>query len=44
MENDGYADEDSSFSWLKEMGIQDKIKKQDGITVQLYPCPELRFI
>ncbi|XP_008323495.1 protein downstream neighbor of son homolog [Cynoglossus semilaevis] len=35
VENDGYADEDSSFSWLKEMGIQDKIKKQDGITVQL---------
>ncbi|TMS11545.1 protein downstream neighbor of son homolog [Larimichthys crocea] len=31
-END---DEDSSFSWLKEMGVQDKIKKPDSITIQL---------
>ncbi|XP_026219362.1 protein downstream neighbor of son homolog [Anabas testudineus] len=31
-ENDN---EDSSFSWLKEMGIQDKIKKPDSITIQL---------
>lgn len=28
-------DEDGSFSWLKEMGVQDKIKKPDGITIQL---------
>lgn len=33
-END---DEEGSFSWLKEMGIQDKIKKPDSITMQLYP-------
>ncbi|XP_035005636.1 protein downstream neighbor of son homolog [Hippoglossus stenolepis] len=33
---DGYNDdEDSSFSWLKEMGIQDKIKKPDSISIQL---------
>ncbi|KAM6892840.1 protein downstream neighbor of son homolog [Lycodopsis pacificus] len=31
-END---DEDGSFSWLKEMGVQDKIKKPDSITMQL---------
>ncbi|TKS66144.1 Protein downstream neighbor of son -like protein [Collichthys lucidus] len=31
-END---DEDGSFSWLKEMGVQDKIKKPDSITIQL---------
>lgn len=37
-ENDGYNDdEDGSFSWLKEMGVQDKIKKPDSITIQLYP-------
>ncbi|XP_044044328.1 protein downstream neighbor of son homolog isoform X1 [Siniperca chuatsi] len=35
-ENDGYNDdEDGSFSWLKEMGVQDKIKKPDSITIQL---------
>ncbi|XP_031707968.1 protein downstream neighbor of son homolog [Anarrhichthys ocellatus] len=28
-------DEDGSFSWLKEMGVQDKIKKPDSITMQL---------
>lgn len=32
-------DEDGSFSWLKEMGVQDKIKKPDSITIQLYPPP-----
>lgn len=37
-ENGGYNDdEDGSFSWLKEMGVQDKIKKPDSITIQLYP-------
>ncbi|KAM9334184.1 protein downstream neighbor of son homolog [Symphorus nematophorus] len=35
-ENDGYNDdEDGDFSWLKEMGVQDKIKKPDSITIQL---------
>ncbi|XP_068460259.1 protein downstream neighbor of son homolog [Clinocottus analis] len=29
-------DEDGSFSWLKEMGIQHKIKKPDSITMQLH--------
>ncbi|XP_028255095.1 protein downstream neighbor of son homolog [Parambassis ranga] len=34
--SDGYnEDEDGSFSWLEEMGVQDKIKKPDGITIQL---------
>lgn len=34
----GYDDdEDGSFLWLKEMGVQDKIKKPDSITIQLYP-------
>ncbi|KAL3045747.1 hypothetical protein OYC64_013911 [Pagothenia borchgrevinki] len=28
-------DEDGSFSWLKEIGVQDKIKKPDSITIQL---------
>lgn len=37
-ENGGYNDdEDCSFSWLKEMEVQDKIKKPDSITIQLYP-------
>ncbi|XP_034405266.1 protein downstream neighbor of son homolog [Cyclopterus lumpus] len=31
-----HEDEDGSFSWLKEMGIQDKIKKPDSITMQLH--------
>ncbi|XP_070711903.1 protein downstream neighbor of son homolog [Pempheris klunzingeri] len=35
-EKDGYNDdEDGSFSWLKEMGVEDKIKKPDSITMQL---------
>ncbi|XP_010794003.1 protein downstream neighbor of son homolog [Notothenia coriiceps] len=28
-------DEDGSFSWLKEIGVQDKIKKPDSNTIQL---------
>lgn len=32
-------DEDGSFSWLKEIGVQDKIKKPDSNTIQLYPPP-----
>lgn len=30
-------DDDSGFSWLKEMGVQDKIKKPDAISIKLYP-------
>lgn len=38
----GYDDdEDGSFLWLKEMGVQDKIKKPDSITIQLYPVLRL---
>ncbi|XP_034728831.1 protein downstream neighbor of son homolog isoform X1 [Etheostoma cragini] len=33
-EEDG-DDEDGSFSWLKEMGVEDKIKKPDSISIQL---------
>lgn len=33
-------DEDGSFSWLKEMGVQDKVKKPDSITIQLYPSAD----
>ncbi|KAG5267718.1 hypothetical protein AALO_G00224860 [Alosa alosa] len=29
-------DDDSGFSWLKEMGVQDKIKKPDSITIKLH--------
>ncbi|XP_035264202.1 protein downstream neighbor of son homolog isoform X2 [Anguilla rostrata] len=28
-------DEDGGFSWLKEMGVQDKIKKPDSISIKL---------
>lgn len=31
-----YRDEDSTLSWLKEMGVQDKIKKPDLHTLQLH--------
>ncbi|XP_056157465.1 protein downstream neighbor of son homolog [Lampris incognitus] len=33
-DNNDY-DEDGEFSWLKEMGVHDKIKKPDSITIQL---------
>ncbi|NWI95786.1 DONS protein, partial [Pitta sordida] len=33
-------DEDESFSWLEEMGVQDKVKKPDAISIQLYPSLE----
>lgn len=36
-----HDDEDGSFSWLKEMGVQDKIKKPDSISIQLYPCTDI---
>ncbi|NXM97636.1 DONS protein, partial [Sylvia borin] len=28
-------DDDGSFSWLEEMGVQDKVKKPDAISIQL---------
>ncbi|XP_026157193.1 protein downstream neighbor of son homolog [Mastacembelus armatus] len=36
-ENDARSDDedDDGFSWLEEMGVQDKIKKPDSITIQL---------
>lgn len=37
-------DEDDSFRWLKEMGVQDKIKKPDGITIKLYPSRRVQFV
>ncbi|XP_074839542.1 protein downstream neighbor of Son [Carettochelys insculpta] len=33
-EEQGMSD-DESFSWLEEMGVQDKIKKPDGISIKL---------
>lgn len=30
-------DDECGFSWLKEMGVQDKIKKPDAISIKLYP-------
>lgn len=30
-------DEDESFLWLEEMGVEDKIKKPDAISIKLYP-------
>lgn len=39
-EDEEYSrDKGDSFSWLKEMGLQDKIRKPDGISIQLYPVP-----
>lgn len=35
--NHGDSDEDGSLSWLKAMGVQDKIKRPDNIIAQLYP-------
>lgn len=31
------VDDDEGFSWLEEMGLQDKIKKPDTISIKLYP-------
>lgn len=31
------SDDDESFSWLEEMGVRDKVKKQDAISIKLYP-------
>lgn len=30
-------DDDDGFSWLEEMGVQDKVKKPDAISIKLYP-------
>nr|XP_055062207.1 protein downstream neighbor of son homolog [Misgurnus anguillicaudatus] len=32
---DDEIDDDGGFSWLKEMGVQDKIKKPDAISIKL---------
>nr|XP_038022042.1 LOW QUALITY PROTEIN: protein downstream neighbor of Son [Anas platyrhynchos] len=29
------SDDDESFSWLEEMGVRDKVKKQDAISIKL---------
>ncbi|XP_051561313.1 protein downstream neighbor of son homolog [Myxocyprinus asiaticus] len=34
-EDDDDDDDDGGFSWLKEMGVQDKIKKPDAISIKL---------
>ncbi|XP_059408235.1 protein downstream neighbor of son homolog [Carassius carassius] len=34
-EEDDEDDDDGGFSWLKEMGVQDKIKKPDAISIKL---------
>lgn len=36
-ELDPSDDEHESFSWLEEMGVQDKVKKPDTISIKLYP-------
>ncbi|XP_016093463.1 protein downstream neighbor of son homolog [Sinocyclocheilus grahami] len=36
-EEEDDEDDDGGFSWLKEMGVQDKIKKPDAISIKLYP-------
>ncbi|NWI72382.1 DONS protein, partial [Dryoscopus gambensis] len=33
--SDDDDDDDGSFSWLEEMGVQDKVKKPDTISIQL---------
>lgn len=41
-DDDEDEDDDGGFSWLKEMGVQDKIKKPDAISIKLYPfCSDL---
>ncbi|XP_056119251.1 protein downstream neighbor of son homolog isoform X4 [Rhinichthys klamathensis goyatoka] len=34
-DDDDDDDDDGGFSWLKEMGVQDKIKKPDSISIKL---------
>lgn len=38
-DDDDDEDDDGGFSWLEEMGVQDKIKKPDAISIKLYPLP-----
>lgn len=43
-EDDGCSQgEDDSLSWLKEIGIQDKLRKPECINLQLYPSLLLVF-
>ncbi|CAL8301625.1 unnamed protein product [Gadus morhua 'NCC'] len=35
VDDDDDEDDDGGFSWLMEMGVQDKIKKPDGLSIQL---------
>lgn len=43
-EDDGYSQgEDDSLSWLKEIGIQDKLRQPECINIQLYPSLLLVF-
>ncbi|KAM6893538.1 protein downstream neighbor of son homolog [Xenentodon cancila] len=34
-DGDGYGGDEGGFLWLQEMGVQDKIRKPDGVTLQL---------
>lgn len=38
------SDDEESFSWLEEMGVQDKIKKPAAISIKLYPLLEFQDI
>lgn len=35
--DDDDDDDEASFSWLEEMGVQDKVKKPDALSIKLYP-------
>ncbi|NWU67853.1 DONS protein, partial [Pterocles burchelli] len=35
-EGPALSDDDESFSWLEEMGVQDKVKKPDAISIKLH--------
>ncbi|KAM6140155.1 protein downstream neighbor of Son [Pterocles gutturalis] len=35
-EETALSDDDESFSWLEEMGVQDKVKKPDAISIKLH--------
>ncbi|MGH0167739.1 UNVERIFIED_CONTAM: hypothetical protein FKN15_053006 [Acipenser sinensis] len=37
IDEDDDEDDDGGFSWLEEMGVQDRIKKPDTISIKLYP-------
>uniref|UniRef100_A0A8D0H9U3 DNA replication fork stabilization factor DONSON n=1 Tax=Sphenodon punctatus TaxID=8508 RepID=A0A8D0H9U3_SPHPU len=36
VEEQGVSSDDEGFSWLEEMGVQDKIKKPDAISIKLW--------